>query len=87
MERILFTDESSFDVNVRLTKQKDRVWSSLQKEPEPSTIIYYKQFPKNVMVWAGFSLNFKIAPFFFNENFTAESYQNMLESHEIPALK
>lgn len=85
LDKILFSDESQFELQGgNMNRQNTRFWG---KEPPPESQIIIKQFPKKCMVWCGFSAKTIVGPFFFNSNVNAETYEDMLSTFTIPALK
>lgn len=85
LEKILFSDESIFELNSScINKQNNRFWA-LEKPDESHFTV--KSFPQKCMVWCGFTANFVVGPYFFTENVTSESYQTMITDFVIPELK
>ena len=87
IDSVLFTDESSFECNVVINKQNDRIWHPIGRGRPPNANFQVKNFPKKVMVWAGFTSKFLIGPYFFDNPVNSSSYQEMINTCVVSALK
>ena len=87
LHNILFTDESTFDCNIHLNKQNNRIWSPKGDGPPLAANCAVKHFPPKICVWAGFTAQFRIGPYFFNDTVNSANYTDMIATCVIPALK
>lgn len=92
LSRILWTDEAHFSVNGGINTQNCRIWST----ENPHEIVQQGLHDKKVTVWCGFTANFIIGPYFFEEiqngeavsvTVTGERYLQMLRDYAIPQLQ
>ena len=84
LERICFTDEATFHVSGKITKQNIRIWGS---ENPHVTRELERDSPK-VNVWCGILRNQVIGPFFFAEKtITANTYLDLLIGYVAPQLE
>lgn len=83
--RILFTDEKWFDVEQAYNHQNDRVYSKEPLSPEEA-IVFRKQNPQQVMVWAGVTYNGKTDLIFVPPGVKVKGpeYRSMLEDKVQP---
>ena len=85
--KIFFTDEYTFDCNIHLNKQNDRIWHSEGDGPPTIATFPVKHFPMKVCVWAAFTAKFKIGPFIFDNTVNSTNYTEMIPTCVIPLLK
>ena len=83
LDRILWTDEATFQTNGRVNKHNCVYWS----DTNPHFIIEQELNVPRVTVWGGIWSNGVVGPFFFEGNVTAKSYLQMLENNIIPQLQ
>lgn len=84
INRILFTDESSFGTNGTVNKQNTRIWAR-----ENPYVIHetHTQRREKVNVWAGILGNSIIGPYFIDGTLTAHKYLEILQVEIGPALE
>ena len=80
--RILWTDEAVFRLTPNASSLSGAVWAHEQPHLRIETLLH----GKSVHVWAGFSYNLKLPPYFFSRTVTGDAYHTMLTSHCIPFL-
>lgn len=84
LQRICFSDESTFHTSGKVNRHNVRIWGS---EPPNNMIERERDSPK-VNVWCGLMHNKVIGPFFFAEKtITASIYLDMLELYACPQLR
>ena len=83
IEKIVWSDEAHFTVDGTVYTHQCIVWSPFNTHASVTTKLY----PERVTVWCGFSSEFIIGPFFFEENVTSDRYLKMIKEFLIPQLK
>ena len=88
LDKILFSDECTFNINGRVNRQIVRFWGT----EKPHVVVERSQNSPKVNVWVGMTSRFVIGPYFFEENgvavnINAERYSSMLSEFLIPKLK
>lgn len=90
--RILYTDEANFTLSGQVNTWNTRIWAA----ENPHTIIEEPLHSEKVTVWIGFTAEFMLGPYFFQEldangglrsvTVNGERYREMLDEFVIPAL-
>lgn len=92
LSRILWTDEAHFTLNGGVNTQNCRIWSA----ENPQEIVQEGLHDKKVTVWCGFTADFIIGPYFYEEMHNGEAvsvtvngerYLQMLRDYVIPQLQ
>lgn len=82
--RIVFSDEATFQLNGTVNRHNCRYWSDENPHWMRES---HTQYPQKINVWAGI-LNHKIiGPFFLDENVNAERYLYLLQTQVLPAIR
>lgn len=91
LDNVLWTDEAHFLLSGGVNTHNCRIWS----ENHPHTVIQQGLHDLKVTVWIGFTSQFILEPYFFEENqdgqlttvtVTGERYFTMLRNYVIPRL-
>ena len=82
LDRILRTDEATFQTNGRVNRHNCVYWS----DTNPHFIEQELNVPR-VIIWRGIWSNSDIGPFFFEGSVTAKIYLQMLEDNIMPQLQ
>lgn len=83
LDRILWTDEATFQTNGRVNRHNCVYWS----DTNPHVIIEQELNVPRVVVWGGIWSNGIVGPYFFEGNVTSDSYLEMLQNIIIPQLE
>ncbi|CAF3423115.1 unnamed protein product, partial [Rotaria sp. Silwood2] len=83
LDRILWTDESTFQVNGRVNRHNCVYWS----DTNPHLIIEQELNVPRVTVWGGIWSNGVVGPYFFEDNITSQNYVRMLKDTIVPYLQ
>ena len=83
LDRIIWTDEPTFQMNGRVNRHNCVYWS----DTNPHVIIEQELHVPKVIVWEGIWSNGTIGPFFFEGNVTSESNLQILKNNIIPQLQ
>lgn len=83
VKNIVFSDESTFNLNGEVNTQNYRYWSDVNPHWMREGHTQYKE---KINVWAGIVGNTVIGPIFFEENLTGDRYLRFLQDDLIPAL-
>lgn len=84
INRICFTDESSFALLGKHNSSVVRFWS---RENPHVRMDYRTQYPQKLNVWAGIIGNNVIGPFFIDGNLNGQRYLELLQNQIIPSLQ
>ena len=82
MTKIFWSDEAYIHLNGDFSRYHCRIWS----ESNPHKFITKPLYSLKVSVLVGFTADFCVEPFFFDENVSLESYLEMLQHHLLPQL-
>lgn len=83
LNKIVFTDESTFTLHCEANSQNCRYWA---RENQHLYFPTRTQFPQKINVWAGMVGNNILGPFFLEDNLTAELYLQLLQERIVPAV-
>lgn len=83
VERICFSDESSFFLNGVVNRYNCRFWSTENPHEGRET---HTQYPQKLNVWCGIFGDHIIGPFFINGNLDGPQYLTMLEDAVVPKM-
>lgn len=83
VNRIVFSDEATFQLNGTVNRQNCRYWAP--KNPH-WTMEANTQFPQKLNVWSGIVNNRILGPFFIDGSLTGAKYLEMLRDHLVPSL-
>ncbi|CAH0391520.1 unnamed protein product [Bemisia tabaci] len=83
VEKICFSDESTFFLNGVLNRHNCRYWSDSNPHEFREA---HSQFPQKINVWAGILNDKIIGPFFIDGNLTGELYLQLLEDAVVPKM-
>lgn len=83
-KNIIFSDESTFSTNGKVSSQNCRHWS---RENPNFKIVTRSQYYKKVNVWCGIMYGKIIGPYFFNENVNQRTYLELLQNFLLPAIR
>lgn len=84
LHRVLWTDEANFLLDGGVYTHQCIIWA-----PENPHIFTTKSlYPSHITVWCGFTADFIIGPFFFDEaTVTGQRYLTMLQQFVVPELQ
>lgn len=85
LNRILFSDEATFELTGNVNRHNFRFWSD--NNPRWMSDTRSTQYPQKLNVWAGIINNRIVGPFFIDGNLTAVKYEDMLRNRIIPAIQ
>ncbi|KAL7286606.1 hypothetical protein TKK_0019105 [Trichogramma kaykai] len=84
LKNIVFSDEATFQLNGNVNRQNCRYWSDVN----PHWMVEgHTQYPQKLNVWAGIINDTIIGPFFIEGNLNATSYEHMLRTQIVPAIR
>jgi transposase len=83
LNKILFSDESSFTLNGKINKQNRRVWA---RENPYRRQEKHTQYRQKVNVWVGIIGNNLVGPFFIDGNLNQQKYLDLLQMEVGPQL-
>ncbi|CAF3465187.1 unnamed protein product [Rotaria socialis] len=83
LDRILWTEEASFQTNGRVNKHNCVYWS----DTNPHFIIEQELNVLRLIVWGGIWSYGVVGPFFFDDNVASQTYTCVLEDNIIPQLQ
>lgn len=83
LNKILFTDESTFFVDGKVHKQNKRVWARENPYKIQET---HTQWPEKVNVWVGILGNNLLGPFFIDGCLNSDKYLDLLQLEVGPQL-
>lgn len=84
INKIVFSDEATFQLNGTVNRQNCRYWS---RENPHWMMEAHTQFPQKVNVWAGIINNQIIGPYFFEGTVNGDVYLDFLTNFLVPTLK
>lgn len=84
LQRIVFSDESTFTLHGEVNRQNCRYWADNNPRWMKEQ---HTQRPQKVNVWAGIINETIIGPFFIDGDLNAEKYENMLRNEIIPKIR
>ena len=79
---IFWSDEAYLHLDGDISRYHCRIWTS----SKPTNFLTKPLHPKKVCVWFGFTSEFHVTPFFFDETVSSQNYLDMLKTHLIPQL-
>lgn len=85
LNRIVFSDEATFELNGNVNRHNYRYWSDIN--PRWMSDTRNTQYPQKLNVWAGVINNRIVGPFFIEGNLTAVKYEDMLRNEIVPAIQ
>lgn len=83
LNKILFSDESTFMLNGTVNKQNRRIWARENPYKIQET---HTQWPEKVNVWVGILGNYILGPFFIDGNLDQNKYLDLLQMEVGPSL-
>lgn len=84
LRNIVFSDEATFQLNGDVNRHNCRYWS----DTNPHWIEEnHTQYPQKLNVWAGIVDDAIIGPFFINGNLNAQTYEQLLRTEIVPAIR
>lgn len=83
INKIMFSDESTFCLNGNVNRHNIRYWS---KENPQWIQEQHTQFPQKINVWAGIIGQRIIGPLFMDYNLNGDRYLQLLRNEIVPAL-
>ncbi|CAF3721000.1 unnamed protein product [Rotaria sp. Silwood1] len=83
LDRILWTDEATFQINGRGNRHDCVYWSDIN----PHFIIEQELYVPQVIVWGGIWSKGVVGPSFFEANVTSQNYLQMMKDNIIPQLE
>lgn len=82
-KHVIWTDEAIFKLNGQVNRHNCVYYS----DENPHQTFTKSVNSPSIMVWAGICSTQVIGPFFFRENVTGKSYQQMLENFAFPEIR
>jgi hypothetical protein len=83
LNRIMFSDEATFQIDGVVIKHNHRLWS----QSNPHWVKENKtQYARKVSVWCGIIKDTVIGPFFIEGNLNGKTYKRLLRRQVVPAL-
>ena len=83
------TDEAHFHLSAAVNTWNTRIWAS----ENPNVVTDIPLHSPKLTVWMGFSQNFLLEPYFFEDekggtvSVNSDRYCDMIENHVVPELK